>query len=147
MTVVTVDVSFPLEVEAGKTCRYMESIDGVFFWHLGMATACGRHVVHECADAAYSECLAQRMGLCDEALKCMLSSEAKMQTMTHALGDLLFLIFSKELLFQRMYFDCILGKSVAFVPNDDAQAASFGLEELQELVYTDRHGRELHDTS
>ena len=30
MAVVIVDVSLPLEVEAGKTCRYMESSDGVF---------------------------------------------------------------------------------------------------------------------
>ena len=55
MTVVIVDVSLPLEIEAGKTCRYMESPDGVFSWYLKMATACGLHVVHECVGAAYSE--------------------------------------------------------------------------------------------
>ena len=57
MTVVIVDVSLTLEVEAGKTCRYMESPDGVFSWYLQMATACGLHVVHECVDATYSEFL------------------------------------------------------------------------------------------
>ena len=63
MTVVIVDVSLPLEVEAGETCRHMDSPDGVFSWYLKMATACGLHVVHECVDAAYGEFLAQRMGL------------------------------------------------------------------------------------
>ena len=62
MTVVIVDVSLPLETEAGKTCRYMASPDGVFSWYLKMAAACGLHVVHKCVDAAYSELLAQRMG-------------------------------------------------------------------------------------
>ena len=57
-TVVMVDVSLPLEIEAGKTCRYMESPDGVFSWYLKMATACGLHVVHEYVYAAYSELLA-----------------------------------------------------------------------------------------
>ena len=94
MTVVIVDVSLPLEIEAGKTCRYMESPDGVFSWYLKMATACGLHVVHECVDAAYSELLAQRMGLCDEALECMPLSEATIQTMAHALGDFLHFIIS-----------------------------------------------------
>ena len=56
-TVVIVDVSLPLEVEAGKTCRYMESPDSVFSCYLKMATACGPHVVHECVDAAYSQAL------------------------------------------------------------------------------------------
>ena len=46
MTVVIVDVSFSLEIEAGKTCRHMESPDSVFSWYLKMATACGLHVVY-----------------------------------------------------------------------------------------------------
>ena len=71
---------------------------------------CRLHVVHECVDAASSELLAQRTGWCDE--------------MSHALGDLFRLIISKELLFQRTYFDCILGKFVALVSSDD-EAASF----------------------
>ena len=151
---VIVDVSLPLEVEAGKTCRYMESPDGVFSWYLKMATACGLHVVHECVDAAYSEFLAQRMGLCDEALECMPLSEATIQTTAHALGDFLRLI-SEELLFQRTYFDRIPGKFVAHVSNDDEQrqqALEFcqrsfeALEELEELVYADRHARELQNT-
>ena len=69
MTVVIADISLPLEIEAGKTCRYMESLEGVFSWFLKMATACGSHVVHEYVDAAYSDLLAQRVGLCDEALE------------------------------------------------------------------------------
>ena len=155
MTVVIVDVSLPLEIEAGKTCRYMESPDGVFSWYLKMATACGLHVVHECVDAAYSEPVAQRMGLCDEALECMPLSEATIQTTAHALGDFLRFIISKVLLFQRTYFDCIPAKFVARVSNDDEQrqqALDFSrrsfeaLEELEELVYTDRHARELHNT-
>ena len=121
MTVVIVDVSLPLEVEAGKTCRYRESPDGVFSWHLKMATACGLHVVHECVDAGYSEFLAQRMGVCDEAMERMPLSEATIQTMAHAVGDFLRLIISKELLFQRTYFDCIPGKFVALVSNDDEE--------------------------
>ena len=76
MTVVIVDVSLPLEVEAGKTCRYMESSDGVFSWYLKIATVCELHATHECVDAAHSEFLAQRMGTWDEALECMLFSEA-----------------------------------------------------------------------
>ena len=80
-------MSLPLEIEAGKTCRYMESPDGVFSWYLKMATACGLHVVHECVYAAYSELLAQRIGLRDEALERM--SEATIQTMARALGRLL----------------------------------------------------------
>ena len=155
MTVVIVDVSLPLEVEAGKTCHYMESPDSVFSRYLKKATACGLHGVHECVDAAFSEFLAQRVGLCDEALECMPLSEATVQTMTHALGEFLRLIISKELLFQRTYFDCILGKFVARVSHDDEQrqqALEFcrrsfeALEELEELVYTDRHARELHNT-
>ena len=154
MTVVIVDVSLPLEVEAGKTCRYMKSPDGVFSWYLKMATACGLHVVHECVDAAYSEFLAQRMGLCDEALECMPLSEATIQTMAHALGDFLRLIIFEELLFQRTYFDRIPGKFVAHVSNDEQrqQALEFSqrsfeaLEELEELVYADRHARELQNT-
>ena len=155
MTVVIVDVSLPLEIEAGKTCRYMgESPDGVFSWYLKMATVCGLHVVHECVDAAYSELLAQHMGLCDEALECMPLSEATVQTMAHALADFLRLIISKGLLFQRTYFDCIPGKFVALVSNDDEQrqqALEFcrrsfeAVEELEELVYTDGHVRELHN--
>ena len=43
------------------------------------------------------------------------------QTMAHALGDFLRLVISKELLFQRTYFDCILDKFVARVSNDDEQ--------------------------
>ena len=39
----------------------------------------------------------------------------------HGLGDFLRLIISKELLFQRTCFDCILGKFVALVSNDDEQ--------------------------
>ena len=101
MTVVIVDVSLPLDIEAGKACRYMESPDGVFSWYLKMATSCGPHVVHECVDAAHSEILAQCMGVCDEALECVLLSAATI-TMAHAVGD-----FSKELLFQRTHFDCI----------------------------------------
>ena len=105
-------------------------------------------------DAAYSELLAQRVSLCDEALECMPLSEATIQTMAHALGDFLRLIISKELLFQRTYFDCILGKFVALKSNDDEQqqhALEFrrrsfeAMEELEELVYTDRHARELHN--
>ena len=120
-----------------------------------MATACGSHVVHECVDAAYSELLAQRMGLCDEALEFMPLSEATIQTMAHALGDFLRLVISKELLFQRTYFDCIPGKFVALVSNDDEQrqqASEFcrrsfeAMEELEELVYTDRRARELHNS-
>ena len=126
MTVVIVDVSLPLEIEAGNTCRYMESLDGVFSWCLKMATACRLHVVHECVDAASSKLLAQRTGWCDEALECIPLSEATIQTMAHALGDLFRLIISKELLFQRTYFDCILGKFVALVSSDD-EAASFGV--------------------
>ena len=80
MTVVIVDVSLPLEIEAGKTDQYMESPDGVFSWYLKMATACGLHVVHECVDAAHSELLAQRMGLCDEALECVPLSEATIRS-------------------------------------------------------------------
>ena len=68
MTVVIVDVSLPLEIGAGKTCRCMESLDGVFSWYLKTATACGLHVVRGCVDTACSELLAQRMGLCVEAL-------------------------------------------------------------------------------
>ena len=73
--------------------------------------------------------------------------------MAHALGDFLRLIISKELLFQRTYFDCIPGKFAALESNDDEQRQqalefcrrSFGaVEELEELVYTDRHERELH---
>ena len=95
------------------------------------------------------------MGLCDEALECMPLSEATIQTMAHALGDFLRLIISKQLLFQRTCFDCIPGKFVARVSNDDEQrqhplelcGRSFeALEELEELVYTDRHARELHNT-
>ena len=132
----------------------MESPDGVFSWYLKMATACGLHVVHECVNAAYSELQAQRMGLCDEALECIPFSEATIQTMAHALGDFLRLIISKELLFQRTCFDCIPGKFVALVSNDDEQRQqvlefcrrSFeSMEELEEFVYTDRHGRELHN--
>ena len=155
MTVVLVDVGLPLEVEAGKTCQFMESPDGDFPWYLRMATACGLHVVHECVGPAYSEFLAQHMGLCDKALECTLLSEATMQTMAHALGDFLRLIISKELLFQRTYFDCIPDKFVALVSNDDEQrlqALEFcrrsfeALGELEELVYTDRHAGELHNT-
>ena len=112
-----------MEVEAGKTFRYVESPDGVFSWYLKMATACGLHVVHECVDAACSEFLTQRMGLCDEALECLPLSEATIQTMAHALGDFFRLIISKELLFQRTCFDCIPGKFVALVSNDDEQQA------------------------
>ena len=121
MTVVIVDVSLPLEIEAGKTYRYTESPDGVFSRYVKMATACGRHVVHECVDAAYSEFLAQRMGLCDEALECVLLSEATIQTMAQALGDFFRLIISKELLFQRTYFDCLPSKFVALEANDNEQ--------------------------
>ena len=61
------------------------------------------------------------MGLCDEALERMPVSEATIQTTAHGLGDFLRLIISKELLFQRTCFDCILGKFVVFVANDDEQ--------------------------
>ena len=54
-----------------------------------------------CVDAAHSEFLAQRTGLCDEVLECMPLSEATIQTMAHPHGDLLRLIISQELLFQR----------------------------------------------
>ena len=96
MTVVVVDVSLPLEVEAGKTCRYMESPDGVFSWYLKMAIGCGLHVVHECVDAAHREFLAQHAGLCAEALECMPVSEGTIQTMLHALGGFLRLVTSKD---------------------------------------------------
>ena len=86
-----------------------------------MATACGPRVVHECVDAAYSEFLVQRIGMCDEALECMHLSEATIQTMAHAPGDFLRLNISKELLFQKTYFHCIPGKSFAIVSNDDEQ--------------------------
>ena len=151
MTVAIVDVSLPWEVEAGKTCRYMESPDGVFSCCLKMATACGLHVVHECVGAAYSEFLTQRMGLCDKVLERMPLSEATIKTMAHVLGDFLRLIISKEMLFQRTYFDCIPGKFVALVSKEDEQrqqALEFcrrpfeALGELEELVYTDRHARE-----
>ena len=96
------------------------------------------------------------MGLCDEALECMPLSEATILTMAHALGEFLRLIISKELFFQRTYFDfdCTSGKFVALVSNDDEQqqqALEFcrrlleAMEELEELVYTDRHARELHN--
>ena len=135
-------MSLPLEIEAGKTCQYMESPDGAFPWYLKMATACGLRVVHECVDAACSELMAQRMGLCDEALESMLMTKGTIQTMAHAHGDFLRLIMSKELLFQRTYFCCILGKIVALVSNDDEQRqqalefcrCSFeALEELEEF--------------
>ena len=61
------------------------------------------------------------MGLFDEALECMPLSEATIQTMALALGDFLRLIISNELLFQRTYFDCIPGKFIALVSNDDEQ--------------------------
>ena len=77
------------------------------------------------------------------------------QTMAHALGDFLRLIISKELLFQRTYFDCIPGKFVVLVSKDDEQwqqALEFcrrsfeALEELEELVYTDRQARSATST-
>ena len=67
MTVVIVDVSLPLEVELARRADTWNLLT-VFSWYLKMATACGQHVVHECTDAAYGEFLAQRVGLCDEAL-------------------------------------------------------------------------------
>ena len=92
------------------------------------------------------------MGLCDEALEYVPLPEATIQA--HALGDFFRLLISTELLFQGTYFDCIPGKFVAFVSNDDEQRQqalefcrpSFGaMEELEELVHTDRHARELHN--
>ena len=77
------------------------------------------------------------------------------QTMAHALGDFLRWIISKELLFQRTYFDCIPGKFVALVSNDDEQrqqALEFcrrpfeALEEFDALADTDKHAREMHGT-
>ena len=74
-------------------------------------------------------------------------TEATIQTMAHALGDFLRLIISKQLLFQRTYFDCIPGKLVALVSNDDEQRQqalelcqrSFeAMEELEGLVFTDK---------
>ena len=75
--------------------------------------------------------------------------------MAHALGDFLRWIISKELLFQRTYFDCIPGKFVALVSNDDEQrqqALEFcrrpfeALKEFDVLADTDKHAREMHGT-
>ena len=64
MTVVIDDVSLPLEVEFGKTCRYMEfpevSFVGNWRWRqLAGYTLC------------MSVWMLQSMGLCDEALECI----------------------------------------------------------------------------
>ena len=75
MTVVIVDVSLPLDIEAGKTCRYMESPDGVFLgtrrWRqLADYTLCMRawmrHTANSwrnawvCVTKLWNVCLCQR---------------------------------------------------------------------------------------
>ena len=108
--------------------------------------------MHECVDAACSEFLAQRMGLCDEALERMPVSEATIQTTAHGLGDFLRLSFPESCSSRGRASIAFLASSLhvcSMTMNNGSKLLEFcrcssgALEELGELVTGTQEGEVL----